>query len=218
METKSPFIASLTKFLTHCPLSTSKLSSLAMKHLQALAPHLVKVLLFLAISAFPLQAAEYTEKSLAQIEAELKVSPEDPMLHYRKCQALFAQGKEDEAITHAAVAFEKFKAAKSRLAWMKIGTIKTEKHRIDVHYNMGEQERGGISSIVRPYSFRVWTTDAEPKLVRVIDFELGYSGGKVVTGAIGETTRDGTHINYGPADEKTTFATVKQKVLAILKH
>jgi hypothetical protein len=56
------------------------------------------------------------------------------------------------------------------------------------------------------------------KLVRTIDFELAYSGGKVVTGAIGEITRDGTHINYGPADEKTTFATVKQRVLTILKH
>jgi len=33
-------------------------------------------------------------KDLDKIEAALKATPNDPMLHYRKCQALFAQGKE----------------------------------------------------------------------------------------------------------------------------
>ena len=59
------------------------------------------------------------------------------MLHYKKCQALFAKGEEQEALDHAAVALAKFQAAGNNLAWMNLGSFTTKQHRIDVHYNMG---------------------------------------------------------------------------------
>lgn len=109
-----------------------------------------------------------------------------------KCRALFADGKEQEAIDHAAVTLEKFIKAKNDLAWIGIGSIKTEKHRIDVHYNMGRKERAEKKDgIVRPYSFRVWSTGDTPELVHILDFEIGYSDGEALTAAIGEMTDQG---------------------------
>ena len=100
------------------------------------------------------------------------------MLHYKKCRALFAIGKEQEAIDHAAVALSKFKGAKEELAWMLIGSIMTDDYKIDVHYNMGDRERADKKEgIVKPFSFRVWTKDDESKLVRILDFELAYFEG-----------------------------------------
>lgn len=155
-------------------------------------------------------------KDLDKIEAALKATPNDPMLHYRKCQALFTQGKEQEAIDHAAVALAKFKAAKNNLAWMLLGSIKTDKYKIDVHYNMGAKERAEKKDgIVRPYSFRIWTTGANPKLVRILDFELGCLDGEVFTAAIGEDI-NGRHSNFGTLDPKSDFSTVKKKVMAIV--
>ena len=42
--------------------------------------------------------AEERPKDLKGIEAALKSSPDNPMLHYGKCQYLFKDGKEQEAI------------------------------------------------------------------------------------------------------------------------
>lgn len=160
--------------------------------------------------------ADEPPADLDKIEAALKSAPDDPTLHYRKCQALFAKGKEQEAIDHAAVALAKFKAADNQLAWMGLGSIATKDHKIDVHYNMGPKERAEKKDgIVRPYSFRIWTTDPEPKLIRVLDFELGYFSGELLTAAVGETTRQG-HANYGIVDPKSNFATIKKKVLDIV--
>ena len=160
--------------------------------------------------------AEERPKDLKGIEAALKSSPDDPMLHYGKCQFLFKDGKEQEAIDHASVTMAKFILAKKELAWIRVGSIKTKEHRIDVHFNMGPKERvKPKDGIVRPYSFRVWTLGDEPDLVQVLDFEHGYSNGKVVTAAVGETTRRG-HSNFGIVDPKSDFATVKKKVLEIL--
>ncbi|HEX5219046.1 MAG TPA: hypothetical protein VFZ59_05715 [Verrucomicrobiae bacterium] len=153
--------------------------------------------LMLAIVALPLFAADEPLRDLDKIEAALKASPDDPMLHYRKCQSLFAKGKEQEAVDHGAVALARFKAANSKLAWMSLGAITNGNY------------------IVRPYSFRVWTTNAEPKLVRKLDFELGYFNGELLSAAIGETTREG-HLNFGVVDPKSDFATIKKKVLEII--
>lgn len=172
--------------------------------------------LLLVILATPLLAAEEPMRDLDAIEAALKEAPNDPMLHYRKCQALFAQGKEQEAIDNAAVALAKFRAAGSPLAWMGLGSFTTDRYRIDVNYNMGTEERAEKKDgIVRPYSFRVWKKDGAPKLVRILDFELAYSDGEVLSAAIGETTGD-LHANFGILDPKSDFATVKKKVLEIL--
>jgi hypothetical protein len=173
-------------------------------------------ILLSAFLAFPLVAAEEPRPDLDKIEAALKSTPDDPILHYRKCQALFANGKEQEAVNHASIALGKFKAAKNDLAWMKLGSIKAGKLRIDVHYNMGPSERAEKKDgIVRPYGFRVWTTDAEPKLVRTLDFELGYIDGELLTAAIGES-RGRRHANLGILDPKSDFATVKKKILEVV--
>jgi hypothetical protein len=175
----------------------------------------ITTLLF-ALSTLPLLAADEPPLDLNKIEAALKSAPNDPVLNYRKCQALFTSGKEQEAVDHAHITLEKFKAARNDLAWMKLGSLKAGKHRVDVHYNMGPSERAEKKDgIVRPYSFRVWTTDPEPKLVRVLDFELGYFDGKLLTAAIGES-KGGRHANFGTVDPKSDFATVKKKVLEIL--
>ena len=59
--------------------------------------------------------AEERPKDLKGIEAALKSSPDDPMLHYGKCQFLFKDGKEQEAIDHASVTMAKFILAKKNL-------------------------------------------------------------------------------------------------------
>ena len=172
--------------------------------------------LLIAILAFPLLAADEPLRDLDKIEAALNSAPDDPMLHYRKCQALFAKGKEQGAVDHAAVALAKFKAAGNNLSWMLLGWIKTNGYKIDVHYNMSEHERAEKRDlIVRPYSFRVWTTNTEPKLVRILDFELAYLDGNLLSAAIGEETRNG-HANFGIVDPKSDFATIKKKVLEII--
>lgn len=162
--------------------------------------------------------AEERPRDLKGIEAALKSSPDDPMLHYEKCRALFASGKEQEAIDHGAIALDKFIRAKDDLAWIGLGSIKTKKYRIDVHFNMGPKERAvRKDGIVRPYSFRVWELGDEPDLVHILDFEIGYSNGKAATAAIGEMTRRG-HLNYGTIDPKSDFATVKKKMLDVLSR
>jgi tetratricopeptide (TPR) repeat protein len=178
----------------------------------------VKTLTLLVILLTPaLLAADEALGDLEKIEAALRSAPDDLKLHYRKCRALFALGKEQEAIDHAAVALEKFKKAGNDLPWMLLGSLTTDAYRIDVHYNMGRQERAAKKDgIVRPYSFRVWEL-GEPKLVRILDFELAYIDGQLLSAAVGETTRAG-HANFGIVDPKSDFATIKKKVLTILER
>ena len=173
-------------------------------------------LLLLALIALPLFAAEKSAEDLVKIEETLKSEPDDPMLHYKKCQTLFAMGKEQEAIDHAAIALTKFNKANDDLAWMWLGSFTTDKYKVDVNYNMGDRERAEKKNgIVRPYSFRVWTKGEEPELVQILDFELGYSDGVITTAAVGEETEDG-HLNFGIVDPKSDFNTIKKKVLEII--
>lgn len=162
--------------------------------------------------------AEEIPHDLKGIQEALKTSPDDPMLHHGKCRALFKAGKEQAAIDHASIALQKFIGAKNDLAWIGIGSFKTDKYRVDVHYNMGPKERAERKDgIVRPYSFRVWEDGDDPSLVHLIDFEIGYFEGKAATAAIGEMTSRG-HANYGIIDPKSSFADVKKKVIAVLKR
>ena len=52
------------------------------------------LILLFVIHGYPVIAADKPQEELTKIEADLKVDPNDPMLHYRKCKALFALGKE----------------------------------------------------------------------------------------------------------------------------
>jgi hypothetical protein len=99
---------------------------------------------------------------------------------------------------------------------MLLGSFKTDKYKIDVLYNMGPKERAARKEgIVRPSSFRVWTTGASPSLVRVVDFELAYFNGKIVSAAVGETSRQG-RANFGILEPKSDFAAVKKKILEVI--
>ena len=60
----------------------------------------------------------------------------------------------------------------------------------------------------------MWTTNSEPKLSRVLDFELGYLEGELISAAVGETTGQG-HANFGVVDPKSDFAAIKKKVVEI---
>lgn len=174
------------------------------------------IILLLAIFALPLFADDKPQRDIAKIEAALKSAPNDPMLHYEKCKALFAMGKEQEAIDYASIALTKFKEAKEDLAWMMLGSITTDEYKIDVHYNMGARERAEKKNgILRPYSFRVWTKNADAQLIRILDFELAYFEDELMSAAVGEMIDDG-HANLGIVDPKSDFGTIKKKVLAII--
>lgn len=179
---------------------------------------IIRVLILLCvIHGNPVIAADKPREDLTKIEADLKENSDDPMLHYRKCQALFASGKEQEAIDYSTVALKKFKESKDDLAWMLLGSIATDDYKIDVHYNMGDRERADKKEgIVRPLSFRVWTKANEPKLVRILDFELAYFEGELISAAIGEKVEDG-HANLGIVDPKSNFNAIKKRVLEIVR-
>ncbi|MGE9266697.1 MAG: hypothetical protein ACQKBY_01270 [Verrucomicrobiales bacterium] len=176
------------------------------------------LVLLLALAAWSIQAEEVPQPDLLQIEAALKVDPNDPMLHYRKCQALFALGQEQASVDHATITLQKFKDANQGLAWMLLGSIETEKHRIDVHYNMGPAERAEErDGIVRPLSFRIWTREPDPEIIRSLDFELAYFEGQIVSAALGEM-RANMHANYGILKADSSFDTIKKKVLEVLEN
>jgi hypothetical protein len=177
----------------------------------------MKVLLvFLALLASPVFAQEKPPGDVGAIESELKAKPDDPLLHAKKCQALFNEGKEQEAVDHAKIAMSKFISAKNKQASIKLGELKSKSHRIEVHFNMGPKERSSKpDGIVRPLSFKLMTDGEKPSVSKVLDFELGYINGEALTAAVGETTKQG-HGNYGILDPGSDFATIKKKVLEVV--
>jgi len=176
------------------------------------------VALCVAVSAYAQEDAPKAPLTLASVEEQIKAKPDDPMLHYAKCKLLFAAGKQQEAIDFAKVTLGKFVQAKNELAWIILGSINTDKYRVDVHYNMGRNERVNPADVrfvmTRPYSFRAWSREEPAQLVRILDFEISYGGGKPMTAAVGQTTSGG-HSNYGMLETDADFATVKAKVLSV---
>jgi hypothetical protein len=161
--------------------------------------------------------AEEEKPDLDKIEMQLTAMPDDPALNASKCQALFVLGKEQEAIDHAQVAMSKYIAAKDKLDAITLGSFTTDKYKVDVRFNMGSKERAEKrDGIVRPYSFRVFTKDSKPKLVRTIDFEYAYFEENLLSAAVGEM-RGGGHANYGILDAKSDFTIVKNKVLKVIE-
>ncbi|MCL1919793.1 MAG: hypothetical protein FWG50_01750 [Kiritimatiellaeota bacterium] len=159
--------------------------------------------------------------TLEQIEALFAVAADDPMLYYQKCKALFAAGKHQEAVDFAHVALAKFIEAGNPLEWMLLGSFKTDTHKIDVICNMGALERVDRSRVrgvmTRPYSFRFWTLDDPPRILKVLDWEILYMGGRPSTDAVGEMQGD-THINYGSLGTDANFKTVKAKMLSVIEN
>jgi hypothetical protein len=172
----------------------------------------------LTLFALTAAIAEDPPRALDKIEAAIKASPDDPLLHHEKCRALFAKGEEQAAIDHAATAIAKFKAAKNDLKSMPIGTFKAGDRTVRVVVNMGRKEREAKKDgIVRPYSFHVLSDESKPKVVRTLDFEQGYFEGSLVTAAVGEMI-DRSHANLGVVDPKSDFAAVKKRIVELLKE
>lgn len=99
------------------------------------------VLLALILSSSALYAEEDPSKKLEAIEAQLKQSSDDPMLHYRKAQALMALGKREDGYKTAKDAMQFFIKKNNDLAWMMLENIPLEPLRADVHFNLGNAER-----------------------------------------------------------------------------
>jgi len=127
------------------------------------------------------------------------------------------QGKYAEGYKSAKAAMRQFIAEDDDLAWMMLESIQVPGKRIDVHFNMGERERKmPENGIVRPLSFRIWSSGKETKLLRTIDFEIGRSSGKSATAAIGEMTGRG-HSNFGILDVDSSYETIRNKVVELVK-
>jgi hypothetical protein len=157
----------------------------------------------------PGQDKDYT-RLLAEAEARIKQSPDGPMPYYRRCQYLMKLGRYEEGYQAAKTAMAKFTAAQDRLTWMLIDSIDLDSYRIDIHFNMGPDERQPPEmGITRPLSFRVWTKSQTPSLVRIIDYEMSYFDGKPATFAFCEMTPE-MHLNYQTRGEEMTYGEIRE--------
>jgi len=149
-------------------------------------------------------------------ETQREPDERDAMTLYRRAQALMSEGKHDEGYETAKSAMQQFIADENDLAWLLLESIDVDGKRVDVHLNMSPQERNyPDEGIVRPLSFRIWSTGDDPELLQVIDFEISRFGGQSLTAAIGETTESG-HANYGILELDTPYVEIRQKVLDLV--
>lgn len=136
---------------------------------------------------------------------------------YRKAQALMRDGRKQEGYETAQAAMQKFVADGDDLAWMMLESVEVGDKRIDVHFNMGPKERDtALDGIVKPLSFRVWSTGDETRLLRTLDYENGRFGGQVITAAIGEQ-RGTVHGNLGMLEPSASYEEILQKVIEIVQ-
>ena len=99
--------------------------------------------------------------------------PKDAMTLYREAQALMKDGKLATGYETAEKAMAQFIAEDFDLPWMLLESIDAGDKRVDVHFNMGERERDmPDDGIVRPLSFRIWSSGDDSQLLQVIDFEI----------------------------------------------
>jgi hypothetical protein len=69
---------------------------------------------------------------------------------------------------------------------------------------------------VKPLSFRVFSTGDNPRIVRVIDFEIGRVGGESLTAALGESA-PGAHINFGILPVDSSYSTIREKAITLIR-
>lgn len=153
---------------------------------------------------------------LAEADKQIRETPGKPLPYYRRCQALMKLKRYEEGYKVAQEAMSKYIAADDRLAWMLIDTIDLDRFRVDVHFNMGPDERNPPAiGIVRPLSFRVWTREGERRLVNIVDFEIGYYDGKPNTAAFGKTIED-RHVNYGLARPEMSYTEIRESARKLI--
>jgi hypothetical protein len=163
-----------------------------------------------------LYAEEDLSQKLAQLDAKIKAKPDDPMLYYRKAQCLMGLKKYDEGYDTAKQAMEKFIKAKRDLAWMMLESVDLGNVRVDVHFNMGPQEKIPPDiGIVKPLSFRVWKKEGR-ELLGIIDFEIGFLEGKPSTAALGQEV-GGSHGNFGMMKTDDPYHVIREKALELIK-
>ncbi len=138
------------------------------------------------------------------------------MTLYRESQALMKDGKLEEGYQTAKKALQQFTTEAVDVPWMMLESVTVGGKRVDVHFNMGPDERQmPDDGIVRPLSFRIWSAGDDGELLQVIDFELGRSNGESITAAIGEMTESG-HANYGILEVDASYAAIRQRVLDLV--
>ena len=169
------------------------------------------------------KAKKKLEGELTKLEAQIKKTPDDPVVHYRRAQALTKLERWDDGYAEAQKTMELFIKKGDDLAWLLLESIDLGGFRVDVNFNMGPKERKTPDiGIVRPLSFRIWkkadpaVKDSKDELVEIIDFEFAYIGGKPETAAFG--IQDGkTHKNLGMVDVTTAYKDLRVKAIELIK-
>ena len=155
----------------------------------------------------------------AQIQdVEKTGSDANAMTLYGQAQTLMKAGKHEEGHETAKKAMAQFIAEDNDVAWMLLESIPLKDHLINVHFNMGPSEREPPDDgIVKPLSFRVWSTGDDAGILEIIDFEIRRIDGESVTAAIG-TTDDSGHANYGILPIDTSYEAIKKAVLVVVNR
>jgi hypothetical protein len=167
--------------------------------------------------ALSLQAEDELARKLADWEAKIRATPDDPMLYYRKAQCLMQLGRHDEGYETAQKAMGLFVKKDSQLAWMLLESIPLDNVQIDVHFNMGPNERKPPETgILRPLSFRVWKKEPR-ELLEMIDFEIANFDGKPGTAAFGISVA-GLHGNLGMVEPDAKYRVLREKAIGIVKE
>lgn len=159
-------------------------------------------------------------RELAKVEGQLKKKPDDPALNTRKAQLLSELKKYDESYAAAKKALECSIKAGDATQSILLETVDLGHALVEIHFNMGDRERRPPEmGIVRPVSFKVFkkgAKGAKGDQIEVIDFELGYIGGKPDTAALGQKQEGGGHANFGTMDPATAFKDVREKALELV--
>jgi hypothetical protein len=157
-------------------------------------------------------------EKLDELNAQIKRSPDTPMPYYRRAQCLMAMGRCEDGYQAAKEAMTIFVKNDNHLAWMLLESIDLERVQVDVHFNMGPQERNPPKDgIVRPLSFRVWSKGKERSLMAIIDFEIGMSDGKPQTAALGQKFAD-AHANFGMLPVDAKYEQVGKRAIELIKE
>ena len=140
----------------------------------------------------------------------------DAMTLAQKAKSLIGNGQFEDGYQTAKDAMTKFTEQGDDLAWLILESIDADDKRIDVHFNMGERERQMPDrGIVRPISFRVWSSEEPLELLRVVDFEISRFAGESLTGAIGESTEEG-HVNHGIMDIDSSYEDIRKRAIELI--
>jgi hypothetical protein len=103
------------------------------------------------------------------------------------------------------------------LSWMLLESIELDDRRIDVHFNMGLEERDPFEfGIIKPLSFRVWSAGDDPQLLEIIDYEIALFDGEPSTAAICKT-QGGMHLNFEMLPVNATYEEITSAALRAIK-